>query len=255
MLNNNLTSVLIIVLSFIFLTACTTTGQHSIDPWEDWNRDVQSFNDDLDEHVMRPIAEGYEWIMPSFASQGVSNFFSNIDDIGVTLNDFLQGKFLQGSQDGARFLINSTLGIGGLFDVAAELELTKNNEDFGQTLGVWGLPTGYYMVVPFVGPSSPRGIVGLIGDSATDPISYVASPYISTGLSVLNAIDTRANMLTLGKIADEAALDRYLFFRDSYIARRKYLVYDGEIPDEELEGDFDLDKALDEQLEEDSLKQ
>jgi phospholipid-binding lipoprotein MlaA len=234
---------------FVALSGCaTTTGNNNLnDPWEYWNRDVQVFNDELDKHVMQPVAKGYNWIMPDFAHKGVSNFFSNVDDIAVVVNDLLQGKLLQTGEDSARFLLNSTVGLAGLIDVAAELELPKHNEDFDQTLGVWGVPTGPYLVLPIFGPSSPRGVIGRVANSAMNPINYFTGAFISAGLSVLNAVDSRANALSLEKIATEAALDRYTFFRDSYLAQRRYLVLDGKASkDENL--DFDIDKALDETL-------
>lgn len=229
------------------LAGCATTGTDPIDPWEGWNRDVQTFNDELDKHILQPVAEGYNWIMPDFVHRGVSNFFNNVDDIAVVVNDLLQGKLAQTGEDSVRFLLNSTLGLGGLIDVAAELDLPKHNEDFDQTLGVWGVPTGPYLVLPVFGPSSPRGIAGRIAASAMNPINYFTGPFVSAGLSALNAIDIRADALSLEKIATEAALDRYTFFRDSYLAQRRYLMLDGkESKEENL--DFDVDKALDETL-------
>jgi phospholipid-binding lipoprotein MlaA len=233
----------------VALTGCATTGTNPIDPWEDWNRDVQSFNDELDEYVLKPVAEGYDWIMPDFAHKGITNFFSNIDDIAVIINDLLQGKLTQTGEDTARFLLNTTLGIGGFVDVAAEVNLPKHDEDFDQTLGVWGVPGTPYIVLPIFGPSSPRGIGGLIADAAMNPINYFTGPFISSGLSVLNLIDRRADALALEKIATEAAIDRYSFFRDSYIAQRKSLVLDGKESKDEDNG-FNIDKALDETLKE-----
>lgn len=229
------------------LSGCAVTGANPIDPWEDWNRDVQSFNDELDEHVMQPLAKGYNWIMPDFAHKGVSNFFDNIDDIAVLVNDLLQGKLMQTAEDTARFLLNSTVGLGGLIDVASEVDLQKHQEDFDQTLGVWGVPAGPYLVVPLLGPSSPRGVGGLIADSAMNPVNYFTGPFVSSGLKALNAIDTRADTLSLEKIATEAALDRYTFFRDSYFAQRRNLILDGK-ESEEKNSEFDVDKALDETL-------
>lgn len=232
--------------SLLALTGCATTAtvEESIDPWQGWNRSVQSFNDNLDDYAMKPVAKGYRWIMPSFADRGISNFFSNIDDIGVTINDLLQGKLAQSGSDGARFLVNTTAGIAGFIDVASMIDLPKHKEDFDQTLGYWGVPSGPYLVLPFFGPSSPRGVFGLVGDAAMNPITYTGT-YISTGLFALNAIDVRADNLSLEKIATEAAVDRYIFFRDAYRAQRRYLIYDGNVPDEvdvlDLEEDYDDD--------------
>ncbi len=239
------------LLSCIFLlallNACATTQSSDVrDPWEGWNRKVQSFNDELDDYAMKPVAKGYRWITPSFIDTAISNVFSNINDIGVTINDLLQGKFLQSGLDGSRFLVNSTVGIGGLIDVATMIDLPKHDEDFGQTLGFWGVPTGPYLVLPFFGPSSPRGAVGLVGDAAMNPISYLGSPYISGGAFAVNTVDKRADNLGTEKIADEAAtFGRYEFFKDAYIAQRKALVLDGEVPEDE-DDDIILDDSFDE---------
>ena len=250
MINRKIIILIGIILS-VQLTGCATTlSPHPQDPWEGWNRNVQSFNDTVDDYAMEPVARGYNWIMPNFANTAVSNVFSNIDDIGVTINDFLQGKFSQSGMDGARFIVNTTAGIGGLIDVATMIDLPKHKEDFGQTLGFWGIPPGPYMVLPFFGPSSPRGVVGLVGDAAMNPITYIGSPYISAGIFAVNAIDTRANYISTERIADEAAIfGRYEFFREAYIAQRKYLVLDGNIPEDDefiLDDDFDFDEDLDE---------
>jgi len=230
------------------LNGCATiTAMPSADdPWENWNRDVLAFNDDLDNYFMKPVAEGYEWLMPSIAHRGVTNFFSNMDDVGVILNDLLQGKFLQTGEDTARFLLNSTAGLGGLFDIATEVDLLKHKEDFDQTLAVWGIPSGPYWVLPFFGPGSPRSFGGLIADNAMNPVNYVPMPLISVGLGLLNVVDIRANNLVLEKVATEAALDRYIFLREAYLSQRYYLILDGNVPKNSNE--FDIDKALDENL-------
>ncbi|MGR9088717.1 MAG: MlaA family lipoprotein [Gammaproteobacteria bacterium] len=220
----------------------TTQGTDHRDPWEGWNRGVQTFNDRLDDYVMKPVAEGYQWVMPSFADRGVSNFFSNINDIGVTINDLLQLKFAQGGQDGARFLVNTVAGVAGFIDVADMIDLPKHNEDFDQTLGFWGVPTGPYLVLPFFGPSSPRGVGGLVGDAAMNPISYIDSGFISAGLFGVNAVDLRADNLTTEKVATEAALDRYEFFKNAYLQQREYLVHDGNIPEDEAHEEFHFDE-------------
>ncbi len=225
------------------LGGCATVAKDPQDPFEEWNRGVQSFNDHLDNYLMKPIANGYQWITPSFVDRGVTNFFSNINDIGVTVNDLLQFKLAQTGQDGARFIINTTAGIAGFIDVAEKIDLPKHNEDFDQTMGVWGMPTGPYLVLPFFGPSSPRGVGGMIGDAAMNPISYLDSGVISGGLFGLNAADLRADNLTNEKIATEAAIDRYDFFKSAYLQQREYLVHDGNMP----EGSdlWDIDEDLD----------
>lgn len=217
------------------LSGCATTtgnnaGSDSRDPLETWNRDFQSFNDTVDKNVVKPVAKGYQWAIPNFVNSGISNFFSNVGDIGVTINDLLQFKVQQGGSDGIRFLANSTIGLAGLFDVATPMGLPKHNEDFAQTLGAWGVPTGPYFIIPFLGPSTPRGLTGLVADAALNPISYIGLDLIRYGLSGLKLIDVRADHLSTSKIADEAALDRYEFIRNAYLQRRNYLVYDGNPP-------------------------
>lgn len=212
------------------LTGCATTSNDPRDPIEGWNRGVQVFNDKFDAHALKPVAHGYRWIMPSFVDTGVTNFFSNIEDIRVVINDLLQFKLKQGGMDTTRFLINTTVGVAGLFDVASYWDFPKNNEDFGQTLGVWGVPMGPYLVLPLLGPSSPRGATGLIGDTLMNPATYIEDTAIRLGIFGLDLIDTRADLLSASKIAEEAALDHYEFIRDSYIQRREFLVNDGDVP-------------------------
>jgi len=227
------------------LAGCATTAKDPQDPLEGWNRGVQTFNDKLDDYAMKPIAKGYQWITPSFVDQGVSNFFSNINDIGVTINDLLQFKISQTGLDGSRFIVNTIAGVAGFVDVAAMIDLPKHNEDFDQTMGVWGVPTGPYLVLPFFGPSSPRGVGGLVGDAAMNPISYIDSGVISSGLFGVNAIDLRADNLTTEKIATEAAVDRYAFFKSAYFQHRDYLIHDGNMPEGsdylEIDDDFNED--------------
>ncbi|MGZ5050277.1 MAG: MlaA family lipoprotein [Methylobacter sp.] len=237
------------VVSLLLLSivqGCATSTKDPIDPFENWNRGVQTFNDKLDDYMMKPVAKGYRWVTPTFVDQGITNFFSNINDIGVALNDLLQLKVPQGGQDGARFIVNSTAGIGGLIDVANMIDLPKHNEDFDQTMGVWGVPTGPYLVLPFFGPSSPRGIGGLIGDAAMNPISYLGSGIISSGLFGVNAIDLRADNLSSERIATEAAVDRYAFFKSAYFQQREYLIHDGNLPEGEgadlLENEEEINK-------------
>jgi phospholipid-binding lipoprotein MlaA len=206
------------------LTACASTPTTDPrDPYESYNRKFQSFNDNLDDYVMKPVAEGYRWVMPDFANLGVSNFFSNIGDIGVIANDALQGNFSQSGMDGARLLINTTAGLGGFIDVGTMLDLPKHDESFDKTLAVWGVDTGSYLVLPLVGPSSVRGVYGLAGNAALNPTTYLGASFAITGVSgALNAIDKRSDNLEKGKIVDEAAIDRYEFFKNSYFSRKTY---------------------------------
>ncbi|MCF7964632.1 VacJ family lipoprotein [Methylobacter sp. Wu8] len=227
------------------LGGCATSAKDPQDPFEEWNRGVQTFNDNLDEYAMKPVAKGYQWITPSFVDRGVTNFFSNINDIGVTINDLLQFKIEQTGMDGSRFLVNTVAGLAGFIDVAEMIDLPKHNEDFDQTMGVWGVPAGPYLVLPFFGPSSPRGVGGLIGDAAMNPISYIDSGAITGGLFALNAADLRADNLATEKIATEAAVDRYAFFKSAYFQHREYLIHDGNLPEGhdllELDKEFNED--------------
>lgn len=222
------------------LSGCSTTPttEANIDPWEGWNRDVNEFNKDFDDTILKPLAKGYDETVPNPINEGITNIFSNINDIGVTINDFLQFKFTQGGMDASRFLINTTAGLVGFFDVAKELDLPKHDEDFGQTLGFWGVPTGNYMVLPFLGPSSPREAAGLLGDALFNPLTYVsvfggfaanAATAAATGVDVT---DTRSDLMQSEKIIDEASVDRYDFMKNAYLQRREYLVYDGNPPED-----------------------
>lgn len=203
------------------------------DPWEGYNRAVFEFNDAVDRAVLRPVAEGYRAVTPRAVDEGVSNFFSNIDDLRVALYDLLQLKFDEAARDLGRVAWNSTVGLAGVFDVASSLGLPKRDEDFGQVLGHWGVPAGPYFVIPFLGPSTLR-------DAPSTYVDYRASPSFAlwdepeswylTGLSV---IDKRADLLPLEDLTQEMSYDRYAFLRDAFLQRRRYLVYDGNPPQEE----------------------
>jgi len=220
-LNN--TNILFAATTLTLLNACasaptpTPTPTADLrDPYENWNRKVQWFNDGLDDYLMRPVAQSYQWVMPDFADQGVSNFFSNIDDVGVTVNSALQGKFTQAGSDSARLVVNTTAGLGGLFDVATLIDLPKHKENFDKTLGEWGLGTGPYLVLPLFGPSSVRGLAGVGGKMVTNPLQYVSGLGM---IGILGAVDKRADMLGMDKVVNEAATDRYEFFKNMYLSR------------------------------------
>ncbi len=218
----------------ITLAGCASTNPAPTnDPWTGWNHGTQNFNDKLDKNVLKPLAKGYQYITPTFVNNGITNFFSNINDIGVTFNDLFQLKFSQSGQDASRFLLNTTAGVAGFVDVADRLDLPKHNEDFGQTLGFWGVPSGNYLVLPFYGPSSPRDTLGLIGDAALNPLTYVsifsggAVNAITGGARALDVVDHRAELMTNEKILDESSVDRYDSLKSSYQQNREYLINDG----------------------------
>ncbi len=247
---------LCLIIFAVVLSGCASTPKNPEDPWEDWNRGTQKFNDNVDDYVMKPVAKGYQYVTPEVVDESITNFFSNLKDIGVTVNDLLQLKFKQGGMDAGRFLVNSTVGVVGLIDVASMIDLPKHNEDFGQTLGVWGVPSGPYLVLPFIGPSSPRGAAGLVGDAVMHPLTYTflvggslstAASAAATGARSVEAVDKRADFLKVEKVATEAAIDRYAYFREAYKQRRKYLIYDGNVP-EGKEYNFDVDIDIDDEL-------
>jgi phospholipid-binding lipoprotein MlaA len=192
------------------------------DPYENINRKVYTFNDKVDDYVAKPVSDAYKVITPDFMQTGVRNFFNNIKDINVVLNDMLQGKVQQGAQDTGRLLMNSTLGMAGLFDVASTVGLNQNDEDFEQTLAVWGVPQGSYLVLPLLGPMTARGIPGAVFDTAANPITYIGAP-----VQALSLINTRANAEGSLKFIDEASLDPYVFTRESFLQWRTHLATDG----------------------------
>ena len=230
-----------LVISSVLGGCATTSEVNEKDPWEGWNRGTQEFNDGLDKAIIKPVAKGYLWITPKFVDDGITNFFSNINDIGVTINDFLQLKMSQGGMDASRFLINTTAGVVGFIDVAKMIDLPKHNEDFGQTLGFWGVPSGNYLVVPFLGASSPREVVGAVGDALMNPLTYTfafagsgaAISAVNAGAKAVDVTDTRAGLMPTEKLVDEASVDRYSFIKNAYQQRREYLLHDGNVPEEE----------------------
>jgi phospholipid-binding lipoprotein MlaA len=229
---------LVISITLAGCASTATTVPDPTDPWAGWNRGTQTFNDNLDKAILKPLAKGYQWITPEFVDEGVTNFFSNINDVGVFINDLLQFKITQSGMDGSRFLINTTAGVAGFFDVAEMIDLPKHKEDFGQTLGYWGVPSGSYLVLPFFGPSSPRDTFGLVGDALFNPLTYVsvfggaAVNAATAGSRVVDVTDRRAHLMTTEKIVDEGAIDRYDFIKNSYEQNRDYLIHDSNPPED-----------------------
>lgn len=213
----------------LLIDVSSTALAQTNDPWINANQNVFEFNDFFDRILVRPVAATYTTFAPRIARQGVGNFFSNINDINVFVNDLLQLKFDDALSDSGRFLINSTVGIGGLLDVASDLGLQKNEEDFGQTLGAWGVGSGPYVVLPVFGSSNVRDAFGLLLDTLFNPIQYQDEQSLRWSLILLQEIDTRASLLALDELVSG---DRYLFFREAYIQRREFLVNDGVVEDE-----------------------
>lgn len=223
------------ILLAALLCGCVTTPETDpSDPLENVNRSFYQFNDGLDRHFVKPVAETYKDITPSFFRTGVTNFFDNLAYLNVILNDFLQGKVGQFLQDSGRFVVNSTLGIGGLFDPAADMGLIAHEEDLGQTFGVWGAGEGAYLVLPLLGPDSVRDAPDRVSSMLLNPLFYISST-ITIPLSALNIINTRANYLEATRFVDQAALDPYSFTREAYRQRREYLIYDGNPPTSEFD--------------------
>lgn len=220
------------------LAGCSTMrSPDPRDPWEGLNRATFEFNDGLDRAVIRPVAEGYRFVMPTPARTAVTNFFSNLKDPWIAINQLLQGKPRLAIDDLGRFVWNSTIGLLGLIDVATDMGLPKHNEDFGQTMAVWGIDSGPYLVLPILGPSSARDGVGLIPDAYAylpwqipkwaDFDHRVTWQWSLTGLDL---VQLRADLLDATNVLEEAALDRYAFVRDAYFQRRRFLIYDGDPP-------------------------
>lgn len=226
----------IILVMVVVLGACASTQQNErvarIDPLEPMNRTVFTFNENLDQYVVKPAAEAYKFVLPDTVRRGVTNFFSNIGDIFVAANNLLQAKPKEAASDIGRFLVNSTIGILGFFDVATDLGLDKHSEDFGQTLGVWGLSDGPYVVLPLFGPSTIRDTVGLAVDLKTDFVlnTNQLNSDERIGVTAVRVLDKRANLLDAGQLLEDAAFDKYSFLRDSYLQRRRNQVYDGDPP-------------------------
>jgi phospholipid-binding lipoprotein MlaA len=202
-----------------------------LDPWEGWNRKVFAFNESLDENVLKPVATAYSKVVPQFARRSVDNFFANAADAWSAVNNVLQGKPEPAFQDVVRFTTNTVFGIFGLIDVASEFGLDHHYEDFGQTLGRWGFGPGAYVVWPLFGPSTVRDSIALPLDRAASPALAISDGRWQFGITVLQIVNTRANLLGASRVIDDIALDKYTFLRDAYLQRRRSLVFDGDAPE------------------------
>lgn len=213
----------------LVIAGCTrkqpTPETYNIDPWEGANRKIYTFNTKVDHVILRPIAKGYNKITPPPVQEGVTNFFNNVDLITTVPNDILQGKFVYAVSDGWRFLINTTVGIGGLFDVASRLHIPPHHEDFGLTLAYWGMTPQPFLMLPLLGPSSPRDGIGLIADYAASPWPYLRPWWVPTAAVGVRTINYRASLLPADKLL-ETAFDPYIFVRDAHIQTRKKQIQD-----------------------------
>lgn len=222
--------ILTLLASLIILSGCASTSgyKNPKDPYEGFNRSMYAFNDALDRGILKPAAKGYNAVVPDTGKKMVHNFFSNIDDIFVTANDLLQLKGKQAMHDFTRVWVNTIFGVFGLFDVAHNLE--KHHEDFGQTLGYWGVGSGPYLVLPFVGPSSARDGVGWGVDSYYGLVENYPDIAVRNTLYVTDKVNQRAELLDTEAVVEDTLVDRYSFIRDAYLMHRQSLVYDGNPP-------------------------
>ncbi|MFC0252370.1 MlaA family lipoprotein [Massilia consociata] len=224
----------------LLLTGCATTNPQ--DPLEGYNRAVFRFNDAVDRTVLKPTATAYKNVTPGFVQTGVNNFFGNLSDAWSAVNNLLQGKGEAGMGDVTRVAVNSTFGIFGLLDIASEAGIPKHNEDFGQTLGVWGVPSGPFLMLPVLGPSTVRDTAALPADFGGDIWKYKQPTNWRNIGAAVRVVDKRATLLDAGNLLEEAALDRYEFIRDGYMQRRLSQVYDGNVP-RQNDADEDDDAA------------
>ncbi|MBX3665688.1 MAG: VacJ family lipoprotein [Burkholderiales bacterium] len=223
-----------VVLGLGVLGGCASTGDPR-DPLEPLNRGIHTFNDGVDTMFIKPAAEVYQGVVPGLVRTGVSNVFSNINDVIVALNNLLQGKFGAALSDVGRVLLNTTAGLFGIFDVATPAGLEKHDEDFGQTFGYWGIGDGPYLVLPFLGPRTTRDAVGTAVYFMVDPVANINPPRDRNQLVALRLVSDRASLLSASRVLAVAALDEYEFVRDAYLQRRRNLIYDGNPPREKLD--------------------
>lgn len=226
------------VLAVALLQGCATgPGANPADPLEPFNRAMFGFNEGLDRTVLKPVATAYRDVTPQPVRTGVTNFFGNISDVWAVVNNLLQGKGQAAVDSFFRVTTNTIWGVGGIFDVATDLKIPKHSEDFGQTLGVWGVGSGPYLVLPLLGPSSVRDTAGLVVDYQLDAVSQASNVRVRNTLSTLRVVNVRANLLGAGDVLDQAALDKYSFTREIYQQRRNSLIGNEAVQKEER---FDL---------------
>ena len=237
--NHNYLIIVVLFVICVILQGCATAPKKDdpdldpVDPHETVNRASYDLTDRVDRLIFEPVVNVYIDYVPNAAQRSIGNFYDNLSYPNVVLNDFLQGKVRQGLQDSLRFFVNSSVDLFGLFDMATHMGLQKHDEDFGQTLGVWGVNPGSYLFIPFLGPSSERDVSGIPVSIFTNVLFYAGlavGSYFTAPLTILGAIDKRARLSGPMRVRDEAALDPYLFVREASLQQREFLIYDGNPP-------------------------
>ena len=216
-------------LAIVLLGGCAATGQTPSDPYENSNRKVYGFNDAFDRATLKPVSKGYRKVIPRPARSGVTNFFDNLVTPRSSLNNFLQGKPGKGFSELARFIVNSSVGVGGLIDVASRTDIPRHYEDFSQTFAVWGLDSGPYIYLPFLGPHTLSDVLARPLDAAADPLNYYTVTSYKDKLRVLSIIDIRARLLAAEGFIEDSE-DPYVAIREAYLQNREYNIYDGNPP-------------------------
>lgn len=219
----------LLLLAALSLLAGPGMASEEDDPWESFNRPIFTFNDTLDTYALKPLAQGYQAVTPDPVEEGVHNFFGNLGDVKSLANNLLQGKFEDAGIDTARVMFNSTFGLFGFFDVATRMDLRRNDEDFGQTMGSWGIGSGPYLVLPFFGPSTVRDAIGKIPDNYVEPYRYVSDVPERNSAFALDVVQTRASLLSSEKLISG---DKYVFIRNAYLQHREFSVQDGQVEDD-----------------------
>jgi phospholipid-binding lipoprotein MlaA len=228
----------------LLLSGCATTGpRNAADPFEHVNRDAYRMNDTIDRAALKPVAKAYQDHTPAWLQTGVGHFFTNLGYPWTILNQLLQGKIVAAGQDTARFVINSTLGWAGIFDVASGANLPEHEEDLGQTLGKWGVPPGPYLMVPLLGPATVRDLPSVVAERFFTPLYWFNTGNAKWGSLVVSTVDKRARLLSLDPTLDKV-FDKYAFIRDAYLQRRQFQVYDGNPPEEPV--DPEMQQLIDE---------
>ncbi len=219
----------LVVATAVILPGCATNTSHPKDPFEGFNRAMFAVHEGVDT-VLKPVAKGYDTVTPDPVKTGIGNFFGNLADVWIAVNNLLQGKLTDGASDVGRFLVNSTVGILGLIDVASEIGLDKHDEDFGQTLGYWGVGDGPYLFWPVIGPRNVRDTFGFVVDVSADPVGHLEDVSARNTLIGVRLIDYRAALLPSDKVIEEAAFDKYNYMRNAYFQNRRSVIHDGNPP-------------------------